>query len=421
MVTTRDKTGRFVSSDVVKANGKPKTVELGVSHKRQWGRIDDEFLTELRGRRGIRVYREMSDNDDSVGALLFGVEMLIRQIQWPVMAGGEEQADLDAALFVEECRDDMTVSWTDFVANVLTFLPYGWSLHEIVYKERDDGRVGWKKFAYQPQEALHDFTLDDTGGLETFQWTAGGLRGEIPVEKFLLFRTTTARGPTGRSILRNAYRSWYMKKHLETMASIGAERDANGVLIARVPADSIIAKDEYFEAAKDLVTRYKRDEQSGFVFPQEFDDAGNPMFALDVMRSDGASSLGAIRELIQMYGENIAGVVLADFVRLGRTQSGSRALAEPKQALFQKALQGWVDSIADVLNRYAIPRLFELNDIPGELPYFKPEEVEDLDLGELGMFLRNTGQAGMEWFDDPEDTIIDELRQRAGLEPRPSD
>jgi hypothetical protein len=119
----------------------------------------------------------------------------------------------------------------------------------------------------------------------------------------------------------------------------------------------------------------------------------------------------------------IADVVLAGFINLGKDAVGSRALAEPKQQLFQKALQGWVDGIAEVLNRHAVPRLFELNDFNLDaLPRFVPEEVEDTALEELGKFVTATAQAGMDWgFLTPDDPISDQMRQLAGFDAAPVD
>ena len=51
----------------------------------------------------------------------------------------------------------------------------------------------------------------------------------IPMEKCLLFRTQTHKNnPEGRSILRNAYRSWYFKKRIEEIEGVGIERDLAG-------------------------------------------------------------------------------------------------------------------------------------------------------------------------------------------------
>ena len=44
----------------------------------------EEFLTELQGQKGIEVYKEMSENDDIIGAMLFAIEMLMRQVTWDI-------------------------------------------------------------------------------------------------------------------------------------------------------------------------------------------------------------------------------------------------------------------------------------------------------------------------------------------------
>ena len=414
----------MTQTQVAKQNGSTRFTELGAPT----GKTRDDFLPQLRGHRAIKVYREMSDNDDTVSELLFAIEMLMRGVDWPVEPGGETPADEEAAVFLEECKEDMSHSWPDFISNVLSFLPYGWSAHELVYKRRDgieskysDGRIGWRKFAYQHQETLLDWETDEKGGLQAYRWTAAGQKGVIPIEKLLLFRTTTARGPNGRSVLRGAYRSWWFKKRLEDYAAIAAEKDANGVMVAEIPADSVLSQDAVYAAYKEAVTRYHRDEQAGFVVPLEYDEDGNQLYKLSIMRSEVSSSIGAMQNLMGYYAQNIAGVVLADFVRLGRDQIGSRALAEPKQELFQKALEGWLHAIAEVLNRFAVPRLFALNDFNVEtLPRFKPEEIADINLADLGSFIKDTSQAGMIWgFEDEEDPIADQIRQKAGFDAKP--
>ena len=62
-----------------------KNREIGRTGQRRYGgTLYEEFLPELRGRRGIEVYREMSENDDVVGAILFAIKMLVRQCAWNV-------------------------------------------------------------------------------------------------------------------------------------------------------------------------------------------------------------------------------------------------------------------------------------------------------------------------------------------------
>ena len=60
-------------------------MELGVTGiKRTGGYIDEEFLPALRGRKAVRVFREMATNDSMVGALLFTIDKLVREVDWKV-------------------------------------------------------------------------------------------------------------------------------------------------------------------------------------------------------------------------------------------------------------------------------------------------------------------------------------------------
>ena len=91
--------------------------EIGrIGQRRYGGTIYEEFLHELRGTRGIEVYREMSENDDVVGAILFAIEMLVRQCDWNVEPGGDTAKDKEAAEFVESCMHDMQDTWTDTIS-----------------------------------------------------------------------------------------------------------------------------------------------------------------------------------------------------------------------------------------------------------------------------------------------------------------
>lgn len=219
------------------------TIELGATGlKRTSGYINEEFLPQLKGRKAVQVFKEMNDNDPTVGALLFSVDRLMRQIEWRVEPADQDSESKQAAEFVEECMEDMSTTWDDVVSEILTMLPFGWSWHEIVYKQRvgpwekdpkkrskyTDGKIGWRKLPIRAQETLTRWIFDETGGVRAMVQMAPPAYKQvvIPIEKSLLFRVSTAKGnPEGRSFLRNAYRPWYVKKRLEEIEMIGAERD----------------------------------------------------------------------------------------------------------------------------------------------------------------------------------------------------
>jgi hypothetical protein len=52
----------------------------------------DEFLPELRGKKAVRKYREMRDNDSTVGAVMYSVEQILRDVDLHVTPANDSDA-----------------------------------------------------------------------------------------------------------------------------------------------------------------------------------------------------------------------------------------------------------------------------------------------------------------------------------------
>lgn len=400
--------------------------EIGRTGAKHYGGIFyEEFLPELRGIRGVRVYEEMSENDDVCGAILFAIKMLIRQASWSVRAASSSAVDKRAAEFVESCLHDMQSTWTDTVSEILSFLIYGWSVHEIVYKRRmghkknpqleskfDDGLIGWQKLPIRCQESLYQWEFDEHDNLTAFvQMPAPKFDIiRIPAEKFLLFRTESRKdSPEGRSILRNAYRSWYFKKRIQEIEGIGVERDLAGfpVLIAPESVD-VWSKSNaaLLNMCNDFVSNIRRDAMEGLTIP-----AGWELKLL----STGGSRQFDTSKIIERYDTRIAMTVLADFLFLGHEQTGSWALSSDKTELFSMAIGAYLDMICEVFNRKAIPALIEMNRksfSTAEYPQLIHGDIETQNLAELGTFLKDMTGIGLI---TPDDELETYLREQANL------
>jgi hypothetical protein len=403
--------------------------ELGSSGLTRFGnRVYEEFLPALKGTKAMKVYKEMSMNDPTIGAIFFAAEQLCRRASWRVEAQGTSQVDLEAKEFLESCMHDMSMTWSDLIAEILSMLPFGWSWHEIVYKKREgdvrdpkgrsrynDGRIGWRKIPGRAQETLHEWQFDEDGGIEAMVQIAPPDFRErvIPIEKSLLFRTKADKNnPEGRSMLRNAYRPWYFKKHIEEIEGIGIERDLAGlpVLIPPEGVDLWNSKDEdavkLRQHAEKLVRNIRRDQNEGIVLP----------FGWELkLLSTGSRRQFDTNAILNRYDQRIAITILADMVLLGADKVGSFALADVKKGLFAAALEAWMDSIADVFNRYGVPRLFALNTFPGlqKLPKLVHGEIETPDLSELAKFISALSGAGMNLF--PNLDLENYLREIASM------
>lgn len=405
--------------------------------KRFSGFIYEELLAELTGWRGMAVYKEMGANDPTVAGILFTIDKLCRRVPWHVEAASNSEFDKEAAEFLEQCMDDMDMTWIDTIADILSFLQYGHSLHEIVYKRRcgdnfdptmrskySDGRIGWRGLPIRSQDTLYRWQFDDHGGIQGVEQLAPPhyYHVTIPVEKFLLFRTTLHKNnPEGNSILRGAYTSWYRKKNIENIEAIGVERDLAGLPMAFVPPEYLSPgasneQKQLLQAIKDIVTNVRRDEQEGMVLPLMYDATGKPMFEFKLLTTGGSRQLDTDK-IIQRYDQRIAMSMMADFMLLGSQGQGSWAMHSSKTKLFSMALCSFLDIVAETFNRFAIPRLFALNDlIISDFPKIVHGDAESVDLTELGDYITKLSGAGMQLFPNPK---LEEYLMKAGNMPGP--
>lgn len=442
---TEPRPGTSKRNGVEKAATVPDTTaptdEVGFTGLREFsGQIEEEFLPNLRGRRRVETYKEMRENDPTIGAILFAIEMLIRQVDFPIVPGGDEQADIDKAEFLRGCFDDMTDTWQDTLAQILSFLVFGYSLHEEVYKVRqgdtgdpftssrfDDRRMGWKKLAPRAQDTIQRWIFDPDSGevCGAIQRSpTSGKAAVLPMQRTLLFRTSTNKGnPEGRSILRNAYRPWFFKKRIEEIEAIGIERDLAGLPVAWVPArildGNATAKDKQtLQALQEVVRNIRRDAKEGIIFPQDFDEDGNKTYDLTLLSTGGRRQFDT-SQIVTRYDQRITMSVLTDFLLLGQARVGSFALASSKTILFSTAVGSWLDAITEVFNRFAIPRLFALNTFPeGPLPELTHGDIESQDLDVLGGYVKALADVGIDV--SSSDTITRFLLEEGGL-PVPSE
>ena len=414
--------------------------------RRSGGTVYEEFLVNLRGQRGARIYREMADNDPTIGSMLFAIEKVITRLEWRVdpysdnsKDGEISPEDKEVAAFVESCLHDMSESWDSTLSQMLSMLVFGFSYHEIVYKVREgdnentqrkskfnDGRIGWRKMPIRAQETLFRWMIDEDGGIQGMVQvdpSSGGIH-YIPIEKSLLLRTSSQKNnPEGRSILRNAYRSWYFKRRIEEIEAIGIERDLAGLPVAYVPPEFLSSTATAEQASvlatiQNIVTSIKRNEQEGIVMPSMYDDQGHKVFDL-VLLSSGGSRQFDTDKIIQRYDQRIAMSILSDFILLGSDRVGSYALGTSKMDLWSMAVDSIAKNIAEVINQHAIPRLLKLNGMDiSRAPYLTYGEVSHVDLNEIAGFVGNLVQTGAIV---PDPKLEEYLRDLAGLPPAEHD
>ena len=402
----------------------------------------DEFLPELRGSKAVRKYREMRDNDATIGAVMYSVEQILRDVELTVKPVDDTPAAKVEADFVTSVLDDMDHTLDDHIAEALSYLSYGFGWFEVIYKRRvgptersdkkhskyTDGRLGVKKIASRAPWTINKFDVNQkTGDVLGIQQSVGLMNGRnyIPLNKSLYYRTTTLNGdPSGRSILRNAYTSYEYLNNLQSIEAIAVERELAGIPVARIPAeylsgDASAAQTGFVRDLQQILRDVKFNEQGYIVLPSDTypDKDGAPsttrLVDIELMASNGKRNI-EIGPMINRYQHDIARSVLSEFLLLG-TSGGSYALSKSKTDLFLRALESYIQAIVDVLNKQLVERLWELNGLNYDLmPKIEAGDVAPHDLREVSSFLRNLNGADIDVSAHPE--VVNDLMSIAELD-----
>jgi hypothetical protein len=419
------------------ADDDPTSYSIGTVGLKQWdGRIHEEFLRRLRGQKGYETIREMVDNSSVVGTIQVVIDRLVRQVEWSTKPSDEKDpVAVQQAEFVESCRDDMSASWNEFISEAFSFLPFGWSYHEICYKQRrgsapgglnskhSDGLFGWRKLAPRGQDTLERWEFDDNDslrGLHQRDYNSGACYF-VPIEKALLFRTQVIKGnPEGKSIYRSAIVDYFFLKRIQELEAIGFEKDMGGVAVMQVPVQMLSnnatpAEKSLVDALERMIYSLKRGEREGAIVPSELDREGKPTgFKFELLAAGGARQFNTV-EIKRDYRVAILQTALAQFLQLGQAgASGNRALSVSSIDIFAVALKTYVDEVASVLTRHAVPRLLRLNNMDlTKTPIITHGDVVAPSLDDLVKIVLSLSQAQQLMPDSRE--ITNAILERASL------
>lgn len=417
----------------------------GLRHRQ--GRVAEEWHRDLRGKNGIKTYRQMRDNSPVIGASMFILKSIITNLDWPVRRA-DDATDKDAAeragQYLESIIEDMDHAWSDFIDGAVEAgLPFGFAPHEIVLKIRggdsddprfrsrfDDRRVGVRKLALRPPHTLERWEISETGdilGMHQFNPTTGR-RVFLPIGKLLLLRTTAVNNsPEGRSLLRNAYRPWYYSTNIEEIEAIGIERELCGLPHFEVPphmmSESASAEDKQRIAnVKQQGQDIRNDERGCIVTPAyEYSTTQGinvkTGWNFSLVKSGGKRAMDT-DAVIRRHEHRQAMSVMTELLLLGSSSVGTESLATTKMKMLGMAVGGIVDTlILGPFNNVLVPMIMRMNpDIPRDAwPVLGRGDVVAPSLEEVGQFLKYTVPHGVIV---PDDKLEGAVRDLANLPDR---
>ena len=381
---------------------KPERVSVSETQHEIWsswtplisGYLSEEPNRKLSWQAGSKIYDEMRRTDAQVNASLLAMELPIRATKRYIEPaynedGETEQEDEDIAKFVETAIfEDIDNSRDDLLRQILTMLAFWFSVFEKVYwlKQTDTWtKIILKKLAFRKQSTIERRQMPQTGApwitqqLDT-QATSGVNKWKttlgIPAEKLVIF-THRREGDNYEwiSALRSAYKHWFIKDKLYKYSAIKHERQWIWIPIIYLPKNA--TPWDKAQAMK-IVKNIRWTEQTGVVMP--WSEQEWRKFEYADLKS--AQSTGMEKD-IEHHNREIVKNILAQFLELWNTASGSRSLGESQTAYFLMALEATARYVADTINKYIVKQLVDFNYDVTRYPKLRFQTLQSTDSKDL--------------------------------------
>lgn len=345
----------------------------------------EEYNFDLTGQKALKVYDRMRRSDATVRQSLAAIKELIKAAEMSVDAASDDQADIDLALFVEECLFER-VNWAKFKNEALTALDFGFSVFEMVFEPvQYNGKtmIGLTKLGFRKQTTVFRWETEDQQPGIT-QHTTDGHKVSIPLAKLFRF-TINQEGDNyeGISILRTAYKHWSMKEKLERIDVVGHDRHATGVVdITYGKGVSQQDKEEARRAARNM-----RANEESYVDHNE-----NVTMQFMDMKSN---TLRDITPSIERHDRQILRNVMAQFMELGGSSAGSRSTSEDHSKLFEKAVSTVAKELIQGLNQVVVQTLVDLNATVKGYPKLRIASISDDNIQLISDAIKKFVEAGV--------------------------
>lgn len=350
----------------------------------------EELRRELDFPNNIKTYKQMNYHP-SVNASVALYGSMIAKANYRVVAPEQpsEEEKNRAKVISQMLFEDMEHPFEDVIQDAATFLVYGFSVAEKVYRRRDtssgskfnDGLIAPKKITIRHQSSVDKFIFSEDGneikGVKQtiISDTMGRFNNRtnsvvIPRSKFLLFTAGgTSDNPYGISPLRNVYLPYKYLSAIEELEAQGVQKELTGVPLLKVPAQYMSAEASpeqkaIFENMKNIVRNLQQGSQAGVVLPSTVDpETRVPLFDLKLLAADGKRGYN-LTEIKEYYRNLIFTGLGTDILLLGSSSSGSFALASVKNTITGQVVESYLKRIIRVINDDLIKQIYSLNNWP---------------------------------------------------------
>lgn len=416
------------NSQIEGQNKQLKWTELRATWWASWTKIlqwdlFEEFNPKLSWTAWANIFDKMRRSDSQVSATLLVCELPIKATKWRIdavaMNQGEEVDEKaeEIAQFVANCLFKwMEKTWSDVLSEILSMLQFWFSVMEKTYTADGDSII-IKNLWYRQQTSITKWEGPNNENWITQQLVSPITDPKspnfqkqsevfIPWSKLLIFSNDKKwDNYEWISILRPSYKNWFLKDKFYKFDAVRQERQAVWIPVIYMPSWT---NETEQETALKIVQDIRSSEQTWVVLPGSKDEWWLFEFA-DLKASDSTD----IFTSIDHHNREITKSILAQFIELWNTESWSRALWETQQGFFLEAIQAVATNIADVINRYLIPELVQLNfDDVTQFPELRYDKIWNADWNTISTSIASLVE---KWIISPDDDLEQFMREAFNL------
>lgn len=413
------------------------------------GSIIEESNRVFRYPAFIKTVDEMR-NDPTVAAALNVYRMMINRVKWTVEPPlNATETDKQRAAFIESCMHDMEDSWPQFISDVTTYLEYGFSVQEKVFRRRlprngskhNDGLVGLRKIAPRGQSTIRHWNFSEDGRNllsvgQSLAYIENGSRysnltnakdGLLTIDraKFMLFSADSVKGnPEGRSVLKSVYLPYKQLTLLKDQLLLGIAKDLSAIPIVTLPpklmdANASPEDKAVYQAYQTLVQNVAAGQQRGIIMPSMADpDTKTPLFDFKLLEAKGSSKFD-LPSIIKQLQNDILVALSCDVITMGSDVNGSFSIKDTKTNLCAMAIEHRLNEIRDVLNSDLLVQLYALNGWSQEnMPTFEFGDIADVDSEAFSKLVQRVASVGLVEIDR---AVLNKIRSVMGVTELPVD
>ncbi|UFK26756.1 hypothetical protein [Roseobacter phage RDJL6] len=385
-----------------------------------------------------KTYSDILANTSIVAAGTRYFLNLTAKAEWSFTPSEKDTDGKFADLAREMLIDDPRTPWHRIVRRAAMYRFYGFSLQEWTARRRDDGLLTFADIAPRAQSTISKWDLLDDGTVQGVTQTSPQTMQDlyIPRQKCLyLVDDTLSDSPEGLGLFRHLVSSASRLARYEQLEGFGFETDLRGIPVGRAPFTELAAavtageitdaqRRQIEKPLRDFIQNHVKSAKLGMLLDsityETKDEAGRPSSArqweVELLKGS-ATSFKENADAIERINREMARVLGVEQLLLGEGQ-GSYALSSDKTSSFFLLVDGALTEIREAVQDDLLMVLWQLNGWdPEMMPELAIEAVRHSDVQEVAAVLRDMAASGAVL--DPEDPIINEVRDLMGLSHQP--